>query len=380
MRIFISALEPSANIHLRELGKHLNELARANGEKIELLGIFDSSVFENLQYVDVKSSYELSAFATMGFVDVLKRIFFYKRVNEEMVYLANTCDKALLIDSSSFHIPLAKGLKKLRKNNKKPEIIYYILPQVWAWKPWRAKTIEKICDRICATLPFELSLYPNALKNGKAEFVGHPLLDSLPLKSLKTRGENIVFMPGSRKSEIKRIFPLFIELSQKMNDSPKVLVLPIHFAKLSKQELYKIYGQEIENFSVSFDAIFHLQSCKFAFICSGTATLQAALLGAPFCLAYTMRKVEFYLIRAFVHLNVVGLANILYQAALGQTAGKGEARLHSEYIQDDLNVENLLEGYEKFDYETYAKESKKLREYLKQGSSERIAQILMQSL
>ena len=136
----------------------------------------------------------------------------------------------------------------------------------------------------------------------------------------------------------------------------------------------------VEEFALSFDSTQALRACKFAFICSGTATLQAALLGAPFVLAYTMRKVEYHIAKAFVGLNVVGLANILYQGACGESAGRGEQRLHTELIQDELSVENLLDSYKHFDYQTYARNAKKLRAYLGYGSSRNVATVLLENL
>lgn len=376
-KIFVSAIEPSANIHLKALAHELNALARQRGIILEIVGIFDSNVFVDCEYLQAHSSYELSAFAAMAFIDVIKKYFFYRRVNLEMIALAKTCQKALLIDSSSFHIPLARGLL-----GSSVEVVYYILPQVWAWKSWRAKEIERICDRLCAILPFELSMYPNAFKVGKACYVGHPLLDELPLDSvdfMREGAQQIVFMPGSRRGEISRIFPIFVQVARQISES-KVLVAPSHFAALPKDELRRIYGDGFEEFELSFDATQALRNCRFAFICSGTATLQAALLGAPFVLAYTMRKIEYHIAKAFVGLNVVGLANILYQGACGQSAGRGDARLHIELIQDDLTPKNLLDSYRNFDFESYAVNAKKLRAYLDHGSSHNLAQILLENL
>ncbi|MGI0440432.1 lipid-A-disaccharide synthase [Helicobacter himalayensis] len=377
MRLFISALEPSANIHLRPLALELDKLAGARMTRIEIVGIFEKRAFVACENLSANSHYEMSDFAAMGFVDVLKKIFFYKRVNKEMIELASTCDKALLLDSSSFHIPLAKGLKKLEARQAIPQIIYYILPQVWAWKSWRAKELEKIFDRLCAILPFEIAFYPNALKEGRVRYVGNPLLDELPLKQKARENGRILFMPGSRKGEIKRVFPLFVELGRHLRGKQKILALPKHFENLTQEELQNIYGKGIWDFTLSFDSIKELRICEFAFICSGTATLQASILGAPFVLAYRMRALEFHLLRFFVRLKVIGLANILFQALQGERAGKGNTRLHKELIQKDLNVENLLEIYKNFDFKDFATHCTKLREYLKNGSSHCVAEILL---
>lgn len=372
--LFISAIEPSANIHLKALAQEMDSITKQQHITLEIVGIFDNDVFSGCSNIQAHSSYDLRAFSAMAFIDVIKKVFFYKRVNLEMIALAKTCQKALLIDSSSFHIPLAKGLK-----GSGVEVVYYILPQVWAWKSWRAKEIERICNRLCAILPFELSMYPNAVQQNRAQYVGHPLLDELPIDSPLPRTQEIVFMPGSRQGEIKKIFPIFAQVAKQLHE-PKILVAPSHFATLPKEELQNIYGEEIKEFTLSFDATKALQTCKFAFICSGTATLQAALLQAPFVLAYTMRPIEYHIVKFFVKLKVVGLANILYQGACNQQAGKSDQKLHTELIQDDLTPQNLLDSYHNFDCATYIKNAQTLRAYLQHGSSHNVARILLTNL
>ena len=229
--LFISAIEPSANIHLKALAQEMDSITKQQHITLEIVGIFDNDVFSGCSNIQAHSSYDLRAFSAMAFIDVIKKVFFYKRVNLEMIALAKTFQKALLIDSSSFHIPLAKGLK-----GSGVEVVYYILPQVWAWKSGRAKEIERICNRLCAILPFELSMYPNAVQQNRAQYVGHPLLDELPIDSPLPRTQEIVFMPGSRQGEIKKIFPIFAQVAKQLHE-PKILVAPSHFATLSKEEL-----------------------------------------------------------------------------------------------------------------------------------------------
>ena len=135
LRLFVSVLEPSSNRHLEAILPYL--------ENVELVGIYDSR-FGN-------PTYNLDDFSVMGFADVFKKIGFFIRVKNEMAKLALSCDKVLLMDSSAFNIPLAKQIKRM---DSAKEIIYYILPQVWAWKPWRARALEKYCDKLCAILPY----------------------------------------------------------------------------------------------------------------------------------------------------------------------------------------------------------------------------------
>ncbi|PAF52655.1 lipid-A-disaccharide synthase [Helicobacter sp. 13S00477-4] len=345
-KILVSALEPSSNIHLRELKKYLKD--------VELIGIFDEDLG--------RAVYTPKDFSVMGFGDVLSKLKFFYIANKKMAEMSIQVDMVLLMDSSSFNIPLAKNIKKkdITKN-----IIYYILPQVWAWKSWRVKLLEKYCDRLGAILPFEVSFYKN-----KATYVGHPLLDEIQkYENTKTK-KGIIFMPGSRKGEIQRIFPIFVQVAKKLQDEKKILVIPKTFFGM---DLESIYGTDIKEFEISFDTHKSLHEAEFAFICSGTATLEAALIGIPFVLGYKARKIDFVIAKIFVKLSYIGLANIFYNAMNNEKPGKGKSKLHEELIQDKLTCANLLEQYYNLDREKFLMQSGRIREYLKYGSAENIA-------
>ncbi|HFU77917.1 MAG TPA: lipid-A-disaccharide synthase, partial [Epsilonproteobacteria bacterium] len=198
MKILVSALEPSSNLHLKEVLKHTHD--------VELLGIFDKSIENGTPL------YDISEMAIMGVVDALKKLRWFFKVADEMVALAKEVDKVLLMDSSGFNLPLAKKLKTAYPDK---EIIYYILPQIWASRPKRAIKLEKYCDRLLGILPFEVDYYPQK----KAEYVGHPLLDEIQVHRIEEDTRNVIaFMPGSRKSEITRLMPIFLELRRKLGN------------------------------------------------------------------------------------------------------------------------------------------------------------------
>lgn len=377
-KLFVSACEPSANVHLKALSRYLDQ-------NLRICGVFDQQSLSN--FTNAQSSYSLKDFAVMGFFDILKKIFFFKKAIREMAELAMECDVALLMDSSSFNLPIAQYLKK---HNASTKVVYYILPQVWAWKPWRAKKIESICDYLCAILPFELQSYPNALREGRISYVGHPLLDEIPSfkhslkdtlplqdKNKKNQKEIIAFMPGSRKNEIKHIFPIFAQVAKSLpKDLTRILVIPEHFGNLDSQSLMQIYGEEIKDFELSFDANESLLRAKFAFICSGTATLQATLIGTPIVLGYKTCGIDVAIYRMFIKLNFIGLANIFYNAIYTGSPKSGTYQIHKELIQKDLNVENLLNAYRQTSPEDFLQKAQEIRDYLKNGSAQKMIQIL----
>ncbi len=347
MKLLVSALEPSSNLHLKEVLKYT--------ENIELIGIFDKNIKNGTPL------YDISEMAIMGIVDAIKKLRWFFKVADEMVELAKDADKVLLMDSSGFNLPLAK---KLKEKYPDKEIIYYILPQVWASRPKRVKKLEAYCDKLLGILPFEIEYYTK----GKAEYIGHPLLDEIDIqRNEKDTKGCIAFLPGSRKSEITRLMPVFLELRRKFPSIRPLLVIPPSFSKNKIAKLYK-GNREFEIVRNTHEA---LRRAEFAFICSGTATLEAALIGTPFTLAYIAKKVDFFIGTKILGIKQVGLANIILTHYNNST-------LHNEILQEDVTVENLLKEYYDTDRTIFAQKAAELKTYLSHGSSENVAKIIME--
>lgn len=481
MKLFLSALEPSSNLHAKEVIAALlrpesnpkgtesspkldssrqdfadfntPEKSRApqtlqtsqalqksqkSGESsapmsisansLELIGVFDRELLGEFEALGVRLSPTFSPreFSIMGFSDVARALPFLLRAQRILATLAPQADRILLMDSSSFHIRLAKRIKRAAPHAK---IHYYILPQLWAWKPWRAKELERYCDRLLGILPFEASCYSQHARDSRQfVYVGHPLLDELDVslldsraKALETHQENhqekhqqqceekcIVFMPGSRRSEIRRIFPVFVQVARALPNAKKLLVIPKAYQPSERESiitessatgsatldslapeslatlrgLYELSPQTqgaLGEFELCFDTSAALARADFGFICSGTATLEAALLGVPFVLAYRTGWLDFMIARAFVRLRVIGLANIFYQALCGERAGQGESLMHAELIQEQMSVENLLEAYARADERACVEYAYKLRGFLRHPSAHNVARILLEN-
>jgi lipid-A-disaccharide synthase len=347
MKLLISALEHSANVHLRYLLKEL-------GEDVELCGIFDVSLGESI--VDLRST------AIMGFVDALKKLRFFFALKDQMVELAKNVDKVLLIDSSGFNLPLAKSL---RKRYPDKEIIYYILPQAWAWKKKRIPVLEKTITKLCSILPFEPSYYSST---APIEYVGHPLLDEITVTKPNLNPTGIVtFMPGSRPGEIKKLMSIFKEVRARI-ECQAMLVIPPHFNAVKIDELYG----DISEFTVTHDAHTTLASSDFAFICSGTATLEACLIKTPFVLVYIAKKLDYIIGRALIKLEYAGLGNLLF-------VHKYARALHPEFIQDDVTAENLYNSYLQMDREKFFNDAEALHSLLEHGSAQRVSNIIKET-
>lgn len=404
MRILVTALEPSANLHLKEV---LKAFWAEYGE-FELCGIYDENLcaeFElnlqknlsensqeilnlnsppnpqeplnlddtpNLKGVKInKPLYSSHEFSAMGFVEVLPLIFKAKRAIKELASLAlerqnaqKPFDAVFCIDSPAFNIPFAKALNAAGVRAKK---IYYILPQVWAWKKGRIPIIEANFDELASILPFDGQFF------SKSTFVGHPLLDELKefkdesdfetILSKEESKKTLSFLPGSRRSEIKRLMPVFRELALNFKGEKILCVPPFNLARLDE-----LYG-DTKGFKVVTNTPQALKKSDFAFICSGTATLEAALIGTPFILAYKAKAIDVFIARLFVRLKHIGLANIMCDFA-------GKSELNPEFLQNEVSAKNLFEAYRKFDFKEFFDKVSFLKNYLRFGSAKNVAKML----
>lgn len=345
MRLLVSALETSSNLHLTTLVKALPC-------SVELVGIYDKNLGNPIV--------DLSANAIMGFVDAIKKLPFFLRLKSQMVELSKTCDKVLLMDSSGFNLPLAKAIKKA---NPQIEIIYYILPQAWAWKQKRVYTLEKYCDTLLSIIPFESSIYPNP---SKVTYVGHPLLDQIPTTHNALVHTNIIaFMPGSRKNEIRSLMPVFRELSGFFEHKRCILIIP---PKFDDTTISHTYG-DLSNFEISRNTYETLTRSEYAFICSGTATLEAALIGTPFTLCYRAKTIDYFIGKSFVKLQYIGLANIFFHHMQKE-------KLHDEFLQSEVTSTNLMKSYTTCDKEMFLNKCATLRNYLQHGSADVVGKIV----
>jgi lipid-A-disaccharide synthase len=341
LKILISALEPSANLHLKYI---LNECKTEN-VKWKSCGVFDKRFGEPI--------IDGNEFNVMGFLDVVPKIKLAKKVINKLAELSKSCDKVLLIDAPSFNLRLAKKIKKI---NPSVEIIYYILPKVWAWKKGRIKDINKYVDKKAYIFPFEREIWKDGI------YVGNPLLDEIKEYRDEKKYGNIAFLPGSRKSEIKSLIPVFRELIKRLPGG-KLLVVP----EIYKNEINDIYG-DVSGFEIVYNTKVALLKSDFAYICSGTATLEASIIGTPFVLMYKAKWIEYLIAKSLVKLNYVGLANIIFEKEdLGE--------FHKEYLQD-FDIENLIKDFENSDLEEFQKKSLKLREVLKFGSAKKVVKLV----
>ncbi|MBU2262104.1 MAG: lipid-A-disaccharide synthase [Proteobacteria bacterium] len=244
-------------------------------------------------------------------------------------------DLVILIDYPDFNLPLARAARK-----RGIKVLYYISPQVWAWRKGRIATIKKTVDRMAVILPFEEAFYREAGVN--VTFVGHPLLDEVRKKYSRQEALNrfglredaitVGVLPGSRRSEVARILPEMLRacaiLAEKI--SPVEFVLPLA-GTLAPDFVRDILRRFPVRVTVIRDEIHDVIAVSdAAMVASGTATLEAALLETPMVVVYKVSAASYALGRRFVHVDHICLANII--------AGR---RIVPELIQDDAAPERI---------------------------------------
>lgn len=241
----------------------------------------------------------------------------------------------VLIDFPDFNFRLGFYAKK-----RGIKVLYYVSPQVWAWRRGRVKKIKEIADRIALILPFEEEIY-RAL-GIEAEFVGHPALEEIMDKSMKPRQDSapnnrptIALLPGSRPNELRRHLPVFNGLVDMIKKDFEDCSILLSFAQNLNLSLFERELMSLEDKGVEIirgDAIRVFQLADAAVIASGTATLQAALMGVPMVVIYKLSLLTYLLGRLILKVRYISLVNIL--------SGR---RVVPELIQEKARPEFIME-------------------------------------
>ncbi len=279
--------------------------------------------------------------AVMGIWEVLKRYGWFKERFYEMLAALKEFqpEVLLLIDYPGFNLRFAEAV---RRECPATRIVYYISPQVWAWNKGRVPKMVKLLDEMLCLFPFEQPIFQDA--GLKTTFVGHPLVDELEVERLRgvRRDELLVgLFPGSREREVARLFPMMIETAKRLvqKDSRLKFEVPAASPRLAEQIRGLLAAASAENLVSVHTGRSHslMQRACCAVIASGTATLEAAYYGLPYCLVYRMAPLTYLTAKVLVKIELIGLVNIL--------AGEEVVK---ELIQEEAEpgaVSRLLQGF-----------------------------------
>ncbi|MEM6262019.1 MAG: lipid-A-disaccharide synthase [Bacteroidota bacterium] len=314
MKFYLIAGEDSGDLHTRNL-------VRALGPEFRFRGVGG----DKMQDEGAELIAHIRDINFMGFWEVIKNLGtirkLFRLVKEDIRHWKP--DAVVLVDYPGFNMRMMPFLKKLGI-----PIYYYISPQVWAWKKGRVKKIKQYADRMLVILPFEQEFYQ---KEGiQVDFVGHPLLDEVPLqgpKSTPDRNPVIALLPGSRKQEISRMLPIMLEATSSF-PSAKFVVAGAPSQPVS---FYQPMIQAYPNVEIRMNQTYDLlESADYAMVTSGTATLETALFRVPQVVCYRGSWLSYHIGKRLVQVDYISLVNLI----LGKEAVK-------ELIQGDFNVNRL---------------------------------------
>lgn len=309
-RILLVAGEASGDRY----GAHLIAALREQAGGIACFGIGgDRMIREGFEPL-----YESRRLAVVGLVEVLTRLPLYLRVMRDLRrrVAADRPDLAVLIDFPDFNLRLARHLKRAGI-----PVLYFVGPQVWAWRRGRVRTIAGRVDAMALILPFEASLYAGT--GLEVEFVGHPLVDLAAPRCGREEarrrfgigaGETAVgLLPGSRPGESRRILPVLLAAARILRRRlPRTRFLVPLADTLDRADLEAGVRREGVPVEVVEDQFYEvLTACDAAAVASGTATLEAALLGLPMVIVYRLHPLTHWIGSRLATVEMIGLANLV---------------------------------------------------------------------
>jgi lipid-A-disaccharide synthase len=326
--LFLSVGDLSAANYVVNILRHLKE----NDKSLKITGITD----KRMEELGVKSIANIKDLNLVGIIEVLPRIFKIKKIIKRSLEAANNSRWVMLCDAPGFNF-------RLMKNLKHENIIYFISPQIWAWKPQRIKDIVNYVKHLIVILPFELDIY-KPYENGhfKVYYFGHPLLDIIKPSDIKK--ENIIAMlPGSRNSEFKRHIGLLEEVAYYIYKTFNMKSL----IPVASTVDYPIYSKEyIETTKES--SLDVMRKAKFGIIASGTASLEASLLGLPHIIFYRLNPITLQIAKHLVKSKYIGLPNIIMDKEiipeLIQPSKEDIIKKTSYYLNNPKSLENMKEN------------------------------------
>lgn len=322
--------EASADLHaghlIAELKKH---------QSVELCGVGgDHLIAQGL--VPLKTAREM---AVVGLAEVVKRIPSTLKLIQDLAKLGATekPDFALLLDLPDFNLRLAPKLKRLGI-----PVIYYVSPQVWAWRSGRVRKMAECIDRLLTILPFEKPWFSkNAPAALVVEYVGHPAIEEIPNLPYEPIANQICVMPGSRESEIKALLAELLQACALLKKQFPDLnfVMPVAQTLRGSPVLKQILAAApIQITLLEKPAHEVLRQSKLALVASGTATLEAGIVGTPMIVVYRVAKSTAFLFKYLArYKGPIALVNLVH-VGLGNSR-----RLVPELVQDNCTAKKIAE-------------------------------------
>lgn len=331
----IIAGEASGDLHAAALIKKLKSI----DTEIEFSGIGGDRMIA----AGFNALFHIKQMAFLGFFEIIKHLPFISQVQKKLLdtLRSENINTVLLIDYPGFNLSFAKKLKELNK-----KVIYYISPQIWAWGKNRIKKIKMFVDKMIVIFPFEEKLYKNY--GIDVTYAGHPLIEHVENYQFLTQEELfekfaldkekeiLLLLPGSRKHEIKKIFPETIKAAQKLAEEFNLQIVIACADNINENIFYNL--STFRNYKVIKGFTYDLYKYSyFGIIKSGTSTLEAGIFQLPFIVVYATNYFTYLLGRIVVQIDNISMVNILL-----------EEKVVDELIQSEMNAENIYSKCHKF--------------------------------
>lgn len=379
----IVAGEPSGDAHAARLVKRLRESSPSTNFH------FFGATGEKMRDEDVESIIDADNFSIVGLPEIARALPMFWRAFQILKRAAFTRkpDVVILVDFPDFNLKLAKALKK--QNFK---VVYYISPQLWAWRKYRVKTIKRSVDLMLTILPFEKNWYTEQGVS-HVEYVGNPLAGEVRSRLTKVEfcakhnldiNKPIVsLLAGSRRKEIVRILPVLLQTASLMvkKNADIQFVAPLA-ATRSFAEVETAIAEAKKNglqlpeilITVTGETFEALNASDAAAVTSGTATLETAIIGTPLAIVYKTSSLNYSLLRPLIDVENFGLINLIARETVAR-----------EFIQNEFTAENLsAELFSLLESERNQKLRKRLNEIAETlgagGTARRAAEIILKFL
>ncbi len=323
---------------------HAAGLVRAIREAVPDIEFdFFGSAGPKLREIGVEAVVNADDLAVVGVPEIARLLpMFLKTLSKlKLAAIERKPDIAILVDFPEFNLKLARPLKK-----QGCKVVYYISPQLWAWRKYRVSTIRKYVDLLVSILPFEKKWYAEHDVD-HVEYVGNPLAENVSptmskeefcvLHGISGTSTTIALLPGSRRTEISRILPVMLSAAAEVEaELPGVQFL----IASANERCTGIIDSVIENAikagsrmpgkmkvieGATYDV---LNVSDAAAVTSGTATLEAGIIGTPMVIVYNLAPLNYHLFKPLISVDFIGLINLI-----------AEKRVANEFIQSDFNAE-----------------------------------------
>jgi lipid-A-disaccharide synthase len=330
--IMFIAGDPSGDVHAAPLVRRLFE----QYSLIKIWGIGGPQM--------VKEGFEplmpFEPFNKMGFIEVAKHIFFFLDAKKQLITTMKQRkpDCLVCVDYPGLNMPMMKAAKEIGI-----PVVWYIAPMVWAWKRKRARVLGEFASSIACIFPFEISHFLPF--TNRVYFVGNPLVEAMAVENNSVRrsrtGDDddftIAIIPGSRRQEVERLLSPMLDAFRLLKEQFPFLKATVSRFHLLDSSLFEMV-REYPGVTVTTAPLREVfLSADSSFVTSGTATLEAALVGIPMVIAYKTSFITYSLMKALVKVDHIGLPNII-----------AKEEIVPECIQGDVNPAQLASGMRPF--------------------------------